>query len=98
MTDVKLLVSDMLVSEEKKKVLKQFLSGAAAMLPAVVMIAMASSVKLIMVESGIMRRILDYAQKSFVATVRQAELFIIGVTIVASIPISANAPAAFFSS
>ena len=47
----------------------------------------------ILVECGIMRAILEYAQKSVVATVRQAELFIVGVTIVASIPISANAPA-----
>lgn len=47
----------------------------------------------ILVESGIMRRILDFAQKSMVCTVRQAELFIIGVTVLASIPISANAPA-----
>lgn len=47
----------------------------------------------ILVESGIMRKILAFAEKSVVATVRQAELFIVGVTIVASIPISANAPA-----
>ena len=40
-----------------------------------------------------MRRILGFAQKTLVASVRQAELFIIGVTILASIPISANAPA-----
>ena len=47
----------------------------------------------ILVECGIMRRILDFAQSTLVATVRQAELFIVGVTILASIPISANAPA-----
>lgn len=47
----------------------------------------------ILVESGIMRRILDFAQSTLVTTVRQAELFIVGVTIAASIPISANAPA-----
>lgn len=35
-----------------------------------------------------MRRILDFAQSTLVATVRQAELFIVGVTILASIPIS----------
>lgn len=47
----------------------------------------------ILVECGIMRRILDFAQSTLVASVRQAELFIVGVTILASIPISANAPA-----
>lgn len=47
----------------------------------------------ILVECGIMGKILEFAQKSVVATVRQAELFIVGVTILASIPISANAPA-----
>ena len=47
----------------------------------------------ILIESGIMRRILDFAQSTLVSTVRQAELFIVGVTILASIPISANAPA-----
>lgn len=40
-----------------------------------------------------MRRILDFAQSTLVTGVRQAELFIVGVTILASIPISANAPA-----
>ena len=47
----------------------------------------------ILVECGIMRRILDFAQSTLVTGVRQAELFIVGVTILASIPISANAPA-----
>ncbi len=47
----------------------------------------------VVVESGIMGKILDWAEKAMLATVRQAELFIIGVTIIASIPISANAPA-----
>ena len=47
----------------------------------------------VLVESGIMRRILDLAERAMVRTVRQAELFIVGVTILASVPISANAPA-----
>lgn len=51
------------------------------------------SVTQILVECGIMQKILNFAHKSLVATVRQAELFIVGVTILASIPISANAPA-----
>ncbi|MCG8471184.1 MAG: hypothetical protein MI742_04940 [Desulfobacterales bacterium] len=47
----------------------------------------------VLVESGIMGRILKFAEKFIINTVRQAELSIIGVTILASIPISANAPA-----
>ncbi len=48
---------------------------------------------LILVECGILEKILEFANRSIVATVSQAELFIIGVTVAASIPISANAPA-----
>ena len=47
------LVSGMLVCESKKTVLKWFVSGLVAMLPAIVMIALASSVKLILDESKI---------------------------------------------
>jgi len=68
-------------------------AGIDSVVGAIIFAILILAVTQILVESGIMRRILDYAQKSFVATVRQAELFIIGVTIVASIPISANAPA-----
>lgn len=53
------IVCGMLVSEDKIKVAKHFLNGAGAMLPAVVMIAMASSVKLIMTESGIMDTVMN---------------------------------------
>ena len=53
------LVCGLLVSYEKKSVFTHFFNGAASMLPAVVMIAMASSVKLIMVESGIMHTIMN---------------------------------------
>ncbi len=53
------LICGMMVSDDKKAILKQFLNGAASMLPAVVMIAMASSVKLIMTESGIMDTIMN---------------------------------------
>lgn len=47
----------------------------------------------VLVESGIMRKILEGAEKFIAKSVKQAELFIVGVTIAASIPISANAPA-----
>ena len=48
------IVSGLIVTDKKSDVFKHILKGAAAMLPAVVMIAFASSVKLIMEESGIL--------------------------------------------
>jgi len=53
------IVCGLLVSYEKKTVFTYFLNGAASMIPAVIMIAMASSVKLIMDESGIMHTIMN---------------------------------------
>ena len=47
------LIAGKLVCKDFKKVLGYFLKGAVSMLPAVVMIALASSVKLVMVESNI---------------------------------------------
>lgn len=52
------LVSGMIV-EKKKKVLVYFLKGAVAMLPAVLLIALATSVNLIMQESGILDTIMN---------------------------------------
>lgn len=68
-------------------------AGIDGVVGAIIFAILILAVTQILVECGIMRAILEYAQKSVVATVRQAELFIVGVTIVASIPISANAPA-----
>lgn len=48
------ITAGLFVCERKKDVAKHMLQGVVAMLPAVVMIALASSVKLVMVESGIM--------------------------------------------
>lgn len=47
------IVCGMLVTEKKSDTFRHLLQGAVAMLPAVVMIALASSVKLVMTESGI---------------------------------------------
>lgn len=52
------LGASILVSKKPGQVMRWFLQGAAAMLPAVVMIAIASSVKLVMEESGIIDTIL----------------------------------------
>lgn len=68
-------------------------SGIEGVVGAIIFAILILAVTQILVECGIMGRILSFAQKSVVCTVRQAELFIVGVTILASIPISANAPA-----
>ena len=52
------LVSGQLVCKDFRRVLAYFLRGAASMLPAVAMIALASSVKLIMVESNILHTVM----------------------------------------
>ena len=52
------LVSGMMV-EKRRKVFSYFFSGVVAMLPAVLLIALASSVNLIMQESGILDTIMN---------------------------------------
>ena len=54
------LAAGFIVSRSPKTVLRQFFQGAAAMLPAVVMIAIASSAKLVMEESGIIDTIMHF--------------------------------------
>ena len=52
------LIAGQLVCKNYRQVLRYFLQGAAAMLPAVAMIALASSVKLVMVESNILHTVM----------------------------------------
>lgn len=52
------LIAGQLVCKNFRQVLRCFLQGAVAMLPAVVMIALASSVKLVMVESNILHTVM----------------------------------------
>ena len=54
------IVIGLLATERKSEVFKHLLSGAISMLPAIVMIALASSVKLVMTESGIIDTIMHY--------------------------------------
>ncbi len=68
-------------------------NGIDSVIGAIIFAMLILSITQILVESGIMKRILVYAEKVMISTVRQAEIFIIGITIFASIPISANAPA-----
>jgi Na+/H+ antiporter NhaC len=67
--------------------------GIQGVVGAVIFAILILAVTQVLVESGIMRRILEFAERAVVRTVRQAEAFIAGVTILVSIPISANAPA-----
>lgn len=60
---------------------------------AIIFAVLILAVTQILIESGIMRKILEGAEKFIAKNVKQAELFIVGVTIAASVPISANAPA-----
>ena len=53
------IISGLIVSEKKSAAFKYMLNGAVAMLPAVVMIALASSVKLVMTECGIIDTIMN---------------------------------------
>jgi Na+/H+ antiporter NhaC len=67
--------------------------GIQSVVGAIIFAILILAVTQVLVESGIMRRILEFAERAVVRTVRQAEAFIVGITILVSIPISANAPA-----
>ena len=60
------LVAGQIVCKNFRKVLSCFLQGAVAMLPAVAMIALASSVKLVMVESNILDTVMNAVLHSLV--------------------------------
>ncbi len=53
------IIAGLIVSEDKKSIFVHFANGAASMLPAVLMIALASSVKLVMTESEIIDTIMN---------------------------------------
>ncbi|AFL99014.1 MULTISPECIES: Na+/H+ antiporter NhaC family protein [Desulfitobacterium] len=67
--------------------------GISGVTGAIIFALLVLAVTQILVESGVMNSILKWAEKTIAKTVRQAELSIIFVTIIASIPIAANAPA-----
>ena len=53
------IISGLLVTDKKSKVASYMLNGALSMLPAVLLIALASSVKLVMTESGILDTLMN---------------------------------------
>lgn len=67
--------------------------GISGVVGAIIFALLVLAVTQVLVESGVMNRVLNWAQKTIARTVRQAELTIIGITILFSIPIAANAPA-----
>ncbi|MEA1961733.1 MAG: Na+/H+ antiporter NhaC family protein [Bacillota bacterium] len=67
--------------------------GISGVVGAIIFALLILAVTEILVESGVMQKILIWAQTTIAKTVRQTELAIIGITILFSIPISANAPA-----
>lgn len=68
-------------------------AGISGVVGAIIFALLVLAVTQILVESGVMERILRWAEKTIARNVKQAELAIIFVTILASIPIAANAPA-----
>lgn len=68
-------------------------SGIVGVAGAIIFALLVLAVTQILVESGVMENILKWAEKTVSKTVTQAEAIIVGITILASIPIAANAPA-----
>jgi Na+/H+ antiporter NhaC len=66
--------------------------GIGGVVGAIIFALLILGVTQILVESGVMRRILEFAERTVVRTVRQAEAFIVSITILFSIPLSSNAP------
>ena len=67
--------------------------GISSVVGAIVFALLILAITQVLIDSGVLRKMLDWAQKTIAKTVRQAELTIIGITILVSTPISANAPA-----
>lgn len=67
--------------------------GISGVVGAIIFALLVLAVTQVLVESGVMHKILTLAHNTIAKTVRQAELSIIGITVLFSIPIAANAPA-----
>lgn len=61
----------------------------------VIFVMLILAVTQILVEAGVMERVLAWTQRRAANTVRQAELTSIGATLAVTVPLSANAPAMF---
>lgn len=67
--------------------------GIGSVVGAIIFALLMLAITQVLVDSGVLESILKRVEKTFVKTVRQAELFIIFITILASIPIASNAAA-----
>jgi Na+/H+ antiporter NhaC len=67
--------------------------GLGATQNAIIFVLLLLAVTQVVIDSGIMRKFLALIERSFIKTVRQCEMAIIGLSIVISIPISSNASA-----
>ncbi len=67
--------------------------GISSVTGAIIFAMLMLAITQILIDSGVLETILKKIEKTFVKTVRQAELFIIFITILASIPIASNAAA-----
>jgi Na+/H+ antiporter NhaC len=69
--------------------------GVEAVTGAVIFVLLILAVTQVLVEAGVMDRVLAWTQRRAARTVRQAELTSIGATLAVTVPLSANAPAMF---
>jgi Na+/H+ antiporter NhaC len=60
---------------------------------AIIFVLLLLGITQVVADSGLMERLLVFLQRAVIKTVRQAEMAIIWITILISIPVSANAPA-----
>lgn len=68
-------------------------SGISGVVGAIIFAMFVLAITQILVECGVMASVLRWTEKTIAKTVKQAEALIVGITILASIPIAANAPA-----
>lgn len=68
-------------------------AGISGVTGAIIFALLVLAITQVLVDAGVMDALLSKFSSGFVNTVRKAELSIIGITILASIPIAANAPA-----
>ena len=67
--------------------------GISSVVGAIVFALLMLAITQVLIDSGVLKEILSKVEKTMVKTVRQAELFIVMITIIASIPLASNAAA-----
>ncbi len=67
--------------------------GISGVVGAIIFVLLLLGITQVVSDSGLMERLLVFLQRAVIKTVRQSEMAIIWITILISIPVSANAPA-----